>query len=122
MRLSAAWPKKANTQNHPDRMAGMSRVVSHPSVISSWSTKRRRRRRMKGIQSCEESGISRVVCRNGNRDDLGRSMVWAALWWEVGSRRYRTLGKCSEISQGRARFILDELMRPLNQSAQEWQE
>lgn len=48
-------------------------------------------------------------------------MVWAALWWEVGTRRYRTLGKCSEMSQGRARFVLDELMRPLNQTAQERQ-
>ena len=52
----------------------------------------------------------------------GRSMVWGALWWEDGSRRYRTLGKCSEMSQGRARFLLDELMRPLNQTAQERQE
>lgn len=47
----------------------------------------------------------------------GRSMVWVALWWEEGSRRYRTLSKCSEMSQGRARFLLDELMRPLNQPA-----
>jgi integrase len=52
----------------------------------------------------------------------GRAMVWAALWWEDGSRRYRTLGKCSEMSQGRARFVLDDLMRPLNQTAQERQD
>ncbi len=49
-------------------------------------------------------------------------MVWGALWWEEGSRRYRTLGKCSEMSQGRASLMLNEIMRPLNQTAQERQE
>src|SRR5437899_2730112 len=41
----------------------------------------------------------------------GHSMVWGALWWEEGIRRYRTLGKCSEMSQGRARFMLDDARR-----------
>jgi len=48
-----------------------------------------------------------------------RFNVWAALWWEDGHRRYRTLGRCSAMTQGEARLLLDAIMRPLNQAAQE---
>ena len=49
----------------------------------------------------------------------GRSMVWSALWWQDGTRRYRTLGRCSEMSQGRARYALDGILQPLNRAAEE---
>ena len=45
--------------------------------------------------------------------------MWVALWWEKGHRRYRTLGRCSAISQGEARLLLDAIMQPLNRAAQE---
>lgn len=44
----------------------------------------------------------------------GRAKVWVALWYEHGSRRYRTLGRCSKMSQGEARAKLDEILKPLN--------
>jgi len=45
--------------------------------------------------------------------------VWVALWWENGRRRYRTLGLCCRMSQGEARVLLDAIMRPLNEAAQQ---
>lgn len=38
-----------------------------------------------------------------------RFKVWAALWWQDGHRRYRTLGRCSAMSQGEARLLLDAI-------------
>lgn len=48
-----------------------------------------------------------------------RFNVWAALWWENGHRRYRTLGRCSAMTQGEARLKLDAIMQPLDRAAQE---
>src|SRR6266853_746976 len=48
-----------------------------------------------------------------------RFNVWAALWWENGHRRYRTLGRCSAMAQGEARLLLDAIMQPLNRAVQE---
>ena len=48
-----------------------------------------------------------------------RFNVWAALWWDhEGHRRYRTLGRCSAMTQGEARLLLDAIMQPLNRAAQ----
>ncbi|MSV35281.1 MAG: hypothetical protein EXQ47_06745 [Bryobacterales bacterium] len=47
-----------------------------------------------------------------------RFNVWVALWWQDGHRRYRTLGRCSAMSQGEARLALDAIMRPLNEAGQ----
>lgn len=45
----------------------------------------------------------------------GRAKVWVGLWRDRdGSRRYKTLGKCSLLSQSQAQAKLDELIRPLN--------
>ena len=49
----------------------------------------------------------------------GRFMMWVALWWEDGSRRYQTLGRCSKMSQGESRVLLEAILYPLNQAAQE---
>jgi len=51
-----------------------------------------------------------------------RFNVWAALWWQDGHRRYKTLGRCSAMSQGQARLLLDAIMHPLNRTAQDRQE
>ena len=48
-----------------------------------------------------------------------RFKIWAALWWQDGHRRYRTLGRCSAMSQGEARLLLDAIMQPLNRAAQQ---
>lgn len=48
-----------------------------------------------------------------------RFNVWVALWWQDGHRRYRTLGRCSAITQGQARLALDAIMEPLNRAARE---
>ena len=52
----------------------------------------------------------------------GRFKMWVALWWQEGSRRYRTLGRCSVMSQSEARLLLDAIVRPLNRAAQEKQQ
>lgn len=39
-----------------------------------------------------------------------RFNVWVALWWQNGHRRYKTLGRCSAMSQGQARLLLDAIM------------
>src|SRR5438552_3810456 len=52
----------------------------------------------------------------------GRSRMWVALWWQDGSRRYRTLGTCCKMSQGEARLALDSILQPLNRTAQDAQD
>ncbi len=45
----------------------------------------------------------------------GKRAVWAALWRdETGSRRYRTLGYCSEMSHAEAMTALQGLVTPVN--------
>src|SRR5690349_19717593 len=51
-----------------------------------------------------------------------RRVIWAALWWQDGSRRYRTLGLCSKMTQSEARLALNSIILPLNRAAQERQE
>src|SRR5689334_15776074 len=46
-----------------------------------------------------------------------RHWVWVALWRESGSRRYKTLGRCSEMTRGDARKRLNEILEPLNETA-----
>lgn len=48
-----------------------------------------------------------------------RFNVWVALWWQNGHRRYKTLGRCSAMSQGQARLLLDAIMHPLNRTVEE---
>src|SRR5438132_2774598 len=52
----------------------------------------------------------------------GRFRMWVALWWQDGSRRYRTLGSCFKMSQGEARLALDAILQPLNRTAQDGQD
>jgi len=47
-----------------------------------------------------------------------RISVWVGLWWEGGSRRYKTLGRCSKISQGQAREELNKILQPLNRAVE----
>jgi hypothetical protein len=49
----------------------------------------------------------------------GRFMMWVGLWRQDGSRLYKTLGRCSEMSQGDARVEFDSIMQPVNREAQE---
>lgn len=44
--------------------------------------------------------------------------MWVALWWQDGSRKYQTLGRCSQLNQGAARLQLDTILEPLNRAAQ----
>jgi len=46
-------------------------------------------------------------------------MVWVALWWQDGSRRYKTLGRCTQMTHGEARLQLDGIVGPLNRAAQD---
>lgn len=44
----------------------------------------------------------------------GHHRVWAAYWWEDGSRRSKVLGRRSQMSQGEAEAILSAILQPIN--------
>ncbi len=44
----------------------------------------------------------------------GHHRVWAAFWWEDGSRRSKVLGRRSQMSQGEAEAILSAILQPIN--------
>ena len=52
----------------------------------------------------------------------GRFQVWSLLWWHDAARRYQTLGRCSDMTQGQARVKADAILGPLNQASQEQQD
>ena len=49
----------------------------------------------------------------------GRTKVWVALWWQGSSRRFKTLGRCSEMNKGGAMERLAEILQSLKPCARE---
>jgi integrase len=47
----------------------------------------------------------------------GTTWTWIAFWWEDGSRRGKTLGKCSEMTKSDALLAMADLLKPLNAEA-----
>src|SRR5688572_3011111 len=45
----------------------------------------------------------------------GRPRKWVAQWWEGGSRRNKTLGPISKLSQAQAETMLAAIVKPLNE-------
>jgi integrase len=71
-------------------------------TISPKVTKERRRRYQNG-------SLQKRKC--------GKAWCWVGFWWEEGSRRGKTLGKCIDLTKGDAQLALADLLKPINVEA-----
>src|ERR1051325_12016522 len=102
-----SWATKTHPTGMAGRMAGgqQTRVIPFPakSGRTQWTQEQgdsmRRKRFMKGSVRPRKHG---------------KVKVWVAQWWEDGHRRSKVLGRCSDMTKGKAEVTLNEVIAPLN--------